>query len=114
VTGRFQFYGQGAVRDNSYVKSHLFNVDFTSQLSNQHLIKAGVEYGQDHVVRDNYKQGAIIQDPAAGDFVNFDETPFHIAGYLQDKIEYGGLVANIGLRVEHFDANSVVYAPDNI
>jgi len=114
VTGRFYFYGGGQVRDNSYVKTNLFNIDFTSQLSNEHLLKAGIEYGVDHVLRDNFVQGAIIQDPAAGDFVNYDETPFHISGYIQDKIEYGGLIANIGLRVDHFDANGVIYAPDNI
>jgi hypothetical protein len=114
VTGRFSFYGEGAVTDNSYVKSHLFNIDFTSQVSNQHLLKAGIEYGTDHVVRHNKVIAGIIQNPEAGHFVDYDDSPFHIAGYVQDKIEYGGLIANVGLRVEHYDANGTIYDPNNI
>ncbi|MBN1350745.1 TonB-dependent receptor [candidate division KSB1 bacterium] len=113
MTGTYDFFGGGAVMDTSFVKSHQLNIDFTSQISNQHLVKVGFEYGSDHVVRENRKAGSIILDPAAGNFLRYDMTPFHIAGYIQDKIEYGGLIANIGLRIEHYDANGWVYAPGN-
>ncbi len=114
LPGTYDFYGGGLVSDTSFVKSHKLNFDFTSQINNQHLVKLGFEYGSDHVKRYNWKRGVIIQQPDAGDFVRFDNTPTHFAGYIQDKIEYGGMIANIGLRVEHYDANGYIYVPDNI
>jgi hypothetical protein len=113
LTGTFDFYGGGAVMDTSYVKSHQINLDFTSQISNQHLLKAGFEYGTDHVVRNNRRLATIILRDDAGHFLKYDESPFHIAGYIQDKIEFGGLIANVGLRIEHYNANGYIYAPGN-
>lgn len=51
----------------------------------------------------------VIGDPN-GDNLHYDETPFHLGGYIQDKIEYGGMIANIGLRVEHYDAKGNIWA----
>jgi len=31
--------------------------------------------------------------------------PYRIAGFIQDKMEYGGFIANIGVRVEYSDPN---------
>lgn len=114
LPGTYDFFGGGTVSDTSFVKSHKLNLDFTSQINKQNLVKFGVEYGSDHVKRFNRKAGTIILHPQAGNFVRFNSKPNHIAGYIQDKIEYGGMVANIGLRIEHYDANSWVYVPDNI
>ncbi|MEN8251029.1 MAG: TonB-dependent receptor, partial [Bacteroidota bacterium] len=113
VTGTYAFSGGGRIEDISSVKSHRINFDMTSQVTKEHMLKFGLLYSTDHVVKDNYKAGSIILDPDAGDFVNFDESPYQIAGYVQDKIEYGGLIANIGLRVEHFAGNGVIYDPSN-
>lgn len=114
VTGTYAFSGGGRVTDKSSVRSHLINFDMTSQLNDEHMLKFGLMFGTDHVVKDNWVAGSIILDPAAGDFINFDRSPYQFAGYVQDKIEYGGLIANIGLRVEHYAANGYIYAPDNM
>lgn len=114
VTGTYAFSGGGFVQDKSSVKSHQLNLDMTSQVSNQHMLKFGLLFSTDHVIKDYYKASGIILDPNAGDFFNFDESPYQIAGYVQDKIEYGGLIANIGLRVEHYAANGSVYDEGNL
>jgi len=114
LTGTFDFFGGGRVSDTSFVKSHRINFDLTSQINNQNLIKLGFEYGADHVLRNNRKAGSIILQADAGNFFRFDRTPTHYAGYIQDKIEYGGMIANIGLRVEHYDANGDIYDPGNL
>jgi hypothetical protein len=114
LTGTYDFFGGGRVTDSSYVKSHKLNLDLTSQLNNENMVKVGFEWTSDHVVRDNRKAGAIILEEDAGNFLRYDETPFHIAGYIQDKLEYGGMIANIGLRIEHYDGNSNVYDPGNL
>ena len=114
VTGTYAFSGGGRVLDKSYAKSHVLNFDMTSQINNQHMLKFGLMFGSDNVVKDYYQAGSIIIDPDAGQFINFDRSPFQLAGYVQDKIEYGGLIANVGLRVEHYAANGSIYDPDNI
>jgi len=114
MPGLYDFFGGGRMMDTSFVKSHKINFDFTSQVSSQHLVKLGFEYGSDHVKRFNHVLSTINLGDDAGDFTRFDNTPFRYAGYIQDKIEYGGLIANIGLRIEHYNANGYVYVPDNI
>ena len=114
LPGTYDFFGGGRVTDTSYVKTHMLNLDMTSQINQQHLVKVGFEYGSDHVVRENRKAGSIILEAAAGNFLRYDESPYHMAGYIQDKIEYGGMIANIGLRVEHYAANGAIYDPGNL
>jgi hypothetical protein len=114
LTGTYDFFGGGRVTDTSYVKTHMLNIDMTSQINQQHLVKVGFEYGKDHVVRNNRKAGAIILEADAGNFLNYDESPYHMAGYIQDKIEYGGMIANIGLRVEHYAGDGAIYDPGNL
>ena len=114
VTGTYGFSGGGRVVDVSKVKSHKLNFDMTSQINNAHMLKFGLLFSSDDVDKSYRQAGSIILDPAAGNFINFVETPYVIAGYIQDKIEYGGLIANIGLRLEHFAANGSVYDPGNL
>lgn len=114
VTGTYAFSGGGRVSDISSVKSHKLNFDMTSQLDRAHMLKFGLAFGSDHVNKSFRQAGSIILDPAAGNFINFDRTPYQVAGYVQDKIEYGGLIANVGLRIEHYGASGYIYDPDNI
>ena len=110
-TGNFRFSGGGLVGDTSKVVSQKINFDLTSQINNNHLVKIGLEFGTDNMQRDYAKQGTV--NIASGSFFSFDRTPQHYSGYIQDKVEYGGMIANIGLRVDHYDANGYIYEPDN-
>ncbi len=113
IPGTYAFSGGGRLEDNSSVKSHLINFDMTSQINSQHMVKFGAMFGSDHVIRDNHVFSTIILEPDAGNFSNFDNTPYRMAAYVQDKMEYGGLIANVGLRLEHYAANGYLYDPNN-
>ena len=41
----------------------------------------------------------------------YNQTPIDFSGFLQNKIEYGDMIVNIGLRYDYFDANS--WVPQN-
>jgi outer membrane receptor protein involved in Fe transport len=44
----------------------------------------------------------------------YDRTPWKFAAYVQDKMDFEGLVARLGLRVDYFDAKAETYAqPQN-
>lgn len=97
--------------------------DLTSQVTNVHQLKTGVELNmhkleyldyQIHVdASTNYKP----QLPAYGsfDYNTYTNHPFQLAGYVQDKIELDYLIVNIGLRFDYFQPDaSVLNNPDNI
>ena len=42
----------------------------------------------------------------------FNVKPYQFAGYIQDKMEYGGMILNIGLRYDYFNARWDQY-PNN-
>jgi outer membrane receptor protein involved in Fe transport len=39
----------------------------------------------------------------------YDRSPWKISGYIQDKMDFEGLVARIGLRFDYFDAKATTY-----
>ena len=46
-------------------------------------------------------------------YQEWNATPSRIALYAQDKIEYEGMIANIGLRLDMFNSNGQVIEPDD-
>jgi len=45
----------------------------------------------------------------------YDRAPWKISAYLQDKMDFEGLVARVGLRFDYFDAKTVTYQnPTNL
>lgn len=80
----------------------------TSQVSPHHQIKAGTEFVYyDLYLKDVKYDEMFTFDPDFPLYVAFD-TEYHYfpkegSIYLQDKIEYLGMVANLGLRYDFFD-----------
>ncbi len=98
-------------------------VDFTSQLTNVHQVKAGVE-GQLHRLK--YEDFQIHVDASSGfkpalpkpgdfDFNTYDNSPYQFAAYVQDKIELPYLIVNIGVRFDYFEPDGkALKDPNNI
>jgi outer membrane receptor protein involved in Fe transport len=98
-------------------------IDFTSQVTDVHEIKTGIEYDY-HTL--NYQDFQTIIDastgfkptlPAPGSFNYniYNNHPYQLAAYFQDKIELDYLIVNVGIRYDYFqpDAN-VLSDPNNI
>jgi outer membrane receptor protein involved in Fe transport len=92
--------------------------DLTAQVSTVHQIKTGAEV-QVHALR--YEDFQIHVDaesgykpalPAEGsfDFNVYQNHPYQLAAYIQDKIELEYLVVNIGLRYDYFQPDGRVLA----
>lgn len=112
LTGTYDFGGGGRVKDTSSVVTQKFNIDLVSQINHQNMVKVGFEFEISDLKRD-YGRIEEVQ-LLYGEWVAFEESPMRFAGYIQDKLEYGGMIANIGLRIDHFASNGVIYEPDNI
>lgn len=91
-------------------------LDFTSQIAARHLMKLGVE-GKRHTltlddfeVKNNAGTGFEPGIPPAGtpDHVAYEQEPFELSAYVQDKMEFDYLVLNVGVRLDYFDARAEV------
>ncbi|NIA22923.1 MAG: hypothetical protein GWP03_01995 [Proteobacteria bacterium] len=101
----------GDYRDGylSYYKSssYIAKGNITSQITKNHLVKAGVEYNK-YDIFSSVVDGPNLTNPFAD---NYDVKPYSVAGYVQDKMEFEGMVVNIGTRADLFNPK-VKYAPD--
>ena len=105
------FYRQGASRyawNETRSTTSTFRTDVTSQVNQEHQLKAGIEgkyydifdYGIDTASGGNIYANRYHAFPNSG------------AAYIQDKMEYRGMIVNAGLRFDYFDPNFDDYPAD--
>ncbi len=72
-----------------------FEGSFTSQVTDAHLVNTGVQVNSYHINVANFlnaRTTRLLEDYTA--------TPLEAALYVQDKMEFEGLIANVGLRLD--------------
>lgn len=100
-----------------------FKFDITSQLTNNHQVKAGVELNMHNLTFNNVNllQPDGVQDPqiTLNPFVTrrvpdannpnenlaidlYERKPMEFSAYIQDKIELNEMIINLGLRFDYF------------
>ncbi len=105
------FYRQGASRyawNTTHSTTSTFSADVTSQINQQHQLKAGIEAKY-------YDVYDYSVDTASGGNIYINEYstyPNSGAAYIQDKMEYSGMIVNAGLRFDYFDPNFDEYPAD--
>ncbi|MCS7230414.1 MAG: TonB-dependent receptor [Candidatus Kryptonium sp.] len=75
--------------------------DIKSQITNNHLISAGFDLKF-------YKFSQLRRYTVVGrfDIEDYFVTPRELGFYLQDKIEYSGIIVNVGVRADAFNAGA--------
>ena len=94
-------------RDKSVNSTFSFRSDLTSQITSKNQLKAGI-----HVVYNDYNVKSTTESPSMNTWTRsmlYHIFPYRIGTYLQDKLEFEGFIANLGLRLDYSDANSPVY-----
>ena len=80
--------------------------DFTSQFNKNNLLKTGIDYIDYSVWARNYSD---VLNSRQLHYIGYHHRtgnpvrPKQFAWYIQDKMEYKGLVLNAGIRMDHFD-----------
>ncbi|MBC8181505.1 carboxypeptidase-like regulatory domain-containing protein [candidate division KSB1 bacterium] len=93
------------IQVNNYSKSKVFTAksDLTSQINKTNQVKTGVEFKLYDIDYQHY----YMEFPA-GDVWHLDNVfkgkPVESAFYIQDKMEFSGMVVNVGLRFDAFNA----------
>jgi outer membrane receptor protein involved in Fe transport len=91
-------------RDKSINSTTNFKFDLTSQVSQRNQIKTGVQ-----AVYNDFNIRSFTESPALPDgwsrTMFYHVFPYRVGAYLQDKIEFQGFIANLGVRLDYSDPN---------
>ena len=107
VNGLRMGVGMSNSRDSSSVTSYTLRGDYTNQLNRFLEFKAGLE-GNLSRSRINYAQ--VDSFLTSTNFrVLWDKSPTRGAAYAQTKLEFEGMIANTGLRLDYANAGGEFY-----
>ena len=111
----------GRETDVSYTKTFRVAADIVSQVSIHHQLKGGIEwtykdllemrgYTQNYLflINESYRVGpdgtwGTADDGAPGDQANWHDIhifPWSAGAYVKDRMEYGGMILDLGLRLD--------------
>ncbi len=100
----FRISGEGSdTKDHSGVNTLNVKFDLTSQVDKYNEAKAGFEFNYDDL-RTNTEFDVPCQPDRANSTV-WSHYPYRLGVYLQDKLEFEGMIANLGLRLDYSDSN---------
>lgn len=112
ITDLFLIYGGLQQEDSSYTMTANLRGDLTAQMGRNHEIETGFEikYTYSHVNSGTWMQTEKMWTPAPpGTWQYFTVNPLEIGAYFQDKLEFEGMIAKIGVRLDYFNPNKDSY-----
>jgi outer membrane receptor for ferrienterochelin and colicin len=103
--------------------SAIGKIDYTSQISENHLIKFGVEGRLHNLKFDDFTlEPKLVNGEPLEPFKpsvpaetspnrrKYNNKPVELSAYIQDKIEFQSVIINLGLRFDYFDSKGNVLA----
>ncbi len=100
----FMMGAKSNARDST--RTHAFKArwDFVSQINRNNQIKTGLQF---EYFSYNMNYGAINPAlPAGRPWTKWEQSPWMLGAYIQDKLEFEGWIATVGLRAEYFNPNT--------
>jgi outer membrane receptor protein involved in Fe transport len=108
MTGKTFFYLGNNLSNFSDEKTTTISLDasFTSQVTNSHMVNAGIQGNYYSLAINDIAQ---IASKGSIRLQNFTGNPYEMALYAQDKMEFEGMIANVGLRWDVWNSNNTYY-----
>ena len=100
----FRMRGGTLLWDNSWDTRSSISAALTSQFHPSHELKMGFNFNYNILVEDRVLW--LKEDPESEVIKKYRVEPIEFAVFLQDKIEFQGMIANLGLRLDYFDPNT--------
>ena len=123
----FGYLGMDQTWSTSLVRRWSARVDFNSQVHPLHLLKAGMEFYYEELNSTQIQNPTVPDRDTVGNDLfhgawpgygqyrwNLNNYPNQGAAYVQDNIEFSGLVFHIGLRYDYLDIGHQVFYDDFI
>ena len=108
MTGKTFFY-LGNNLSNFYNEKTLtmsLDASYTSQITKSHLINGGIQANYYAIDIDNI---GSIASKGSITVTNYTGKPYELGLYVQDKMEFAGMIANVGLRWDMWNSNTDYY-----
>ncbi len=102
--------GHGTRRDRSWMKSWNVRASLVSQVNKYNQVKAGIEINRDDI---HQRFGQNRAEKGQIHSFWYDETPILASAYLQDKLEFQGMIANVGIRMDYSKAADEWFNPSD-
>lgn len=93
-------------RDTSSTEVWTGRFDLTSQMNRFLMVKAGAELAFNNYDMRTYDINLELAGPESGARWIWDGSPIQGAAYAQGKLEFEGMVANLGARLDYLDPNT--------
>jgi len=97
------------IEDSSKVTTINAKVDLTSQVNKHHQIKTGVMVNVDHLKTLMRTEYGAQTAGLAGNQRRSDHSPLRIGAYVTDRLEFEGMIANLGVRLDYSNPNTEWY-----
>lgn len=102
VNGLRMGVGMSNARDTSRVTVYNIKADLTHQFTREFEGKVGLEY---NITESNINYGSFDAFLRSSNFrAVWDQEPVRASAYAQSTLEFKGLIANLGLRLDYSDA----------
>ncbi|MDP3147707.1 MAG: TonB-dependent receptor [Ignavibacteria bacterium] len=95
-------------KERDFSREILINTrfDLVSQVDKSNQIKTGIEFNYNDL---NMNHGLVQISPPLLKMDTFRQIPIKAACYVQDKIEFLGMVANLGIRLDYTNRRGTYY-----
>lgn len=93
--------GLGFSNARDTTRNTLYNVkaEYSNQFNRFNLLKAGLDF---QLIENKTNNARIDQFLTASNLENRWETkPYRVSAYVQDKLEFEGMIANVGVRLDY-------------
>ncbi|MBN2029631.1 TonB-dependent receptor [bacterium] len=111
IEDQFLMSGEGSTnKDHSRVSTLNVKLDLTSQMDKYNQFKTGFEFNYDDLSTSTARD--IPCQPDLYNSVKWTHFPYRLGAYLQDKLEFEGMIANLGMRLDYNNPNCDWYTVD--
>jgi hypothetical protein len=94
-------------RDQSKIQTTSLSGNYTNQVNKQNQVKVGFEFIYDDL---NMEFGSLNYFLPEGNYwTRMDYQPYRLSAYAQDKLEFEGFIASMGLNAEIINPNASWY-----
>jgi hypothetical protein len=103
--GKFRLYGGTQRDDASYSWVAELKTDLITQLGRHNQLESGfsIRYNTLHVESGTWLQSERMWTPDTWQY--YDAHPVEAGAYVQNKLEFEGMIATLGIRLDYFNAN---------
>jgi hypothetical protein len=102
--GKFKMYGGHQWADSSYTYNYQLKGDLTWQVNRFNQFQAGFLSGLQYlnVYAGSWNQSSLLFTPNSWQY--YKATPLDLGLYVKDKMEYEGMILNLGIRLDYFNS----------